>query len=456
MLNPIATMKRLFRNDAGSIALMGAATLMMLIIAVGSVIDIARFVNVKSKFKNAIDNALLSAVSVARIQDVDEVAEKFFYANFPSEYMNMAEISSIDVVPNPEKMAWTITATGKISTMFARIIGFNNIAVTHRAEVSWDISERMEIVFTLDTSSSMCTDTVRSPEEDDVFIIEYRPDYSCNKLKNMKEAMHYVIDNGLAEIEGINGPVFNVGIVPFNHKVRLPDPNIAPTLLTSAERTLADGDPDYYKDLDDADPLSPMVPLKKLSSGSRQLLHTTIDNISQSPLGRGWTRSNVAVLTSALMLDPVYNGHFPGTAGAADLDPDAANKIVVMMTDGANIGCCYAAHPEGNFDNQYLYLYEPDNAHLAGLDKYPRMSDWAEQYGIKNTGLCDVMKKEGIVIYSVVYDVDDRDPGGRAIKDVYKDCASNEQFFFDIKNQDDLILAYKTISQSLMRLRVTY
>lgn len=455
MLNNIKTIKRFFRSEAGSMAAMGAAALIMLIICAGSVIDIARFVNVKSKFKNAIDSALLSAVAVSRSQDIDEVAEKFFYANFPPEYLQTTELSAIDVVPDPATLSWTITATGRVKTMFAAMVGFTNIEVSHKAKIAWDVNKHMEIVFTLDSSSSMCTDTVRSPEEDDVYIVEYRPDYTCGKLNAMKEAMRYMIDNGLVEVDGVGGPVFNVGIVPFNHKVRLPNPDAAPAELTQSEATLDRGDADYFKDLDDAEPLSAMVPLLELTPGSRAQLHQAINDISQSPLGLGWTRSNVAVLTSALLLDSRHNGAFGG-AGAAPFNPDATDKIVIMMTDGANVGCCYAAHPEGNFGNQYLYLYEPDNAHLTGLDKQPRMHEWAGKYGIANAGLCDTMKEAGIVIYSVVLDVDDRDAGGAAIKDVYKDCASNDQFFFDIQNEEDLVLAYKTISQSLLRLRITY
>jgi hypothetical protein len=125
-----------------------------------------------------------------------------------------------------------------------------------------------------------------------------------------------------------------------------------------------------------------------------------------------------------------------------------------MMTDGVNMGCCYATYPEGNYDNQYLYMYEVDNAHLTGIAKAPKMKKHQTQYGIPTEGLCDFLKKNDVTVYSIVFDVDDRDAGGKEIKEIYKSCASNNQFFFDVSSNDDLILAYKTIAQSFVKLRI--
>ena len=157
------------------------------------------------------------------------------------------------------------------------------------------------------------------------------------------------------------------------------------------------------------------------------------------------------------MLDPQYYSAFGG-AKPSEMTDKKTDKVVVMMTDGANIGCCFAAHPEGNYDNQYLYLYEADNGHLMGLDNMSvDVKKWAKKYNIPDKSLCKQMKDAGITIYSVIYDVNDNDPGGKAIKDAYKFCASDpQQYYFDVKNEDELKLAYKTIAQSLLRIRLTY
>ncbi len=449
--------KKWIRNEQGSILILGAAGVIMLLALVGGAIDIARYMNVNSKFKDAADTALLSAATVSRSQDVNAVATEYFKANFPEEYSDSLILNAITVTSDPVNLEWTATVTGEVKMAFAKFVGVDSIKLQHKVTVAWDVSTRMEAIFTVDTSASMCMDVARDTKDGDTFILQYQPDYRCKKLNAMKEAMSYVIDNGLAAIEGLGGPAFYAGIVPFNHKIKVANPSALPAALTLSESTNTKGDPNYFSVFDDAEPLSPVVPLMSVNSDEdKQKLKDSINAIVQSPEGRGWTRSNIAVLTAALMLDPQYATAFGGTDKPYDFDPEEVNKIVVMMTDGANVGCCYAVHPEGNYDNQYLYLYKVDNAHLTGIDKAPELAQWAQAYNIPTEGLCDQMKAKGITIYSVVYDVNDGDPGGQEIKDTYRSCASSEQFFFDVQSEDDLKLAYKTIAQSFLKLRIIY
>lgn len=482
--------KRWMRSEQGSMLILGAAGLVALLAIIGGAVDIARYMNVNSKFKDAADTALLSAAAVSRSQDVNAVAMEYFEANFPPEYLDSLILNDIVVTADPVNMEWTATVTGEVKMAFAAFMGVDTIPLEHKVTVAWDVANRMEVLFTVDTSASMCMDVSRSTEEDGAFVMAYSPDYRCKKLNAMKEAMNYVIDNGLSIIQGIGGPSFYAGIIPFNHKVRLPDVNNVPAPLLAGEmlrkypdpvpaldeegNPLLDiegnpileeadaeelypwGDPDYYKDFENAEPLSPVIPLMGLSGEDKKNeLKVLINGIVQSPTGKGWTRSNIAALTAALMLDKDYYQSFGGEK-PHDFDPETVDKVVVMMTDGANMGCCYAAHPEGRYDNQYLYLYQADNAHLTGLDDAPDMEKWAQAYNIPDKGLCTQMKERGITIYSVIYDVDDRDPGGAEIKDAYRKCASNDQFFFDVQNEDDLKLAYKSIAQSFLKLRIIY
>ena len=466
MMNRICKgLHRLRKESAGNVLILGAGAIIMLVSLVGGAVDIARYINVNSKFKDSADSALLAAVTVSQSQDVDEVAAKFFEANFPKEYLKSFILTDIDVTADPVNMEWTATVEGEIKMQFAQFVGFDSIKVYHKVKVAWDVASRMEVVFTVDTSASMCMNVTRSTKEDGAFLMGYEPDYTCKKLNAMKEAMDYVIDYGLSTIEGVGGPAFYAGIVPFNHKVRLPHPENAPEPLLAGERLRAEGDGmthplgdlDYYKNFDNAEPLSEVVPLMALDSQEKKdQLKELVGSIAQSPTGKGWTRSNIAVLTAALMLDKDHYAAFGGDE-PAEFNPDAVDKVVVMMTDGANVGCCWAAHPEDNFDNQYLYLYQADNAHLTGLaDASPDLRQWAEIYNIPEEGLCQQMKDNGITIYSVVYDVDETDPGGEEIKNAYKKCASSDQYFFDVMTEDDLKLAYKTIAQSFLKLRITY
>ncbi len=449
-------MRALFKDESGSVIAIAAAAIVTMTVVAAMAIDMSRYLIIKSKFRQAMDTALIAGASVARNQDVQEVVENFFHANFPDNYMGADLTSEITIVTNANDLSWTAEVNASMNTVFAQLFGINTIGLSQNATVAWDISKRVDAIFTLDTSASMCTRTERIPRKDDVNIIEYRPDHYCDKLNAMKEAISYIVEYGVQPIEGMGGPVFNVGIVPFNHKVKLPNPERVPTNLTNMEISSEDGTPDYYRDFTDAEPLAPIIPLTALDSPSdQQFILDKINRIEQTPEGQGWTRSNVAVHTAAMMLDPGYHTFFGGTE-PGELNPMTTDKIVVMMTDGANVSCCFAVWPEGNYDNQYLYLNEVDNAHLAGLSAYPNLEQHAEYYGLSEKGLCERLKENGIVIYSVVFDVDDRDPGGQEIKDVYRDCASNEQFFFDVQNTEQLITSYQIIADSFNKLRITY
>ena len=455
-------MMRKFRHDRrGSIILMFAGGIAMLAMLVGVAVDTARYVNLSSKFKNAADAALLAAISVSLDdgRDLNAVAERFFAANFPTANKGELTVSNISIERDPANLEWKATMSAEIKTLFGGLLGVPTIGVSHTVKVAWDISKRLEVVFTLDTSASMCMQVGRKASPDPKRnILSFEPypgaetdPTKCLKLQKMKTAMNYILDKGIAAVKGQGGgATFNVGIVPYNHKVNFSNAKGIPAPLTAyAPRG-------YFTNLADADPLKPMIPLMAVNNkADKDKLDILVNGITQTSKGLGWTRSNIATWTAALMLDPEYASSF-GRVTPATLGDGNTDKIVVMMTDGSNVSCCYAAYPEGNFDNQYLYMYEPDNAHLVGIKNVPSMSKWQQAYNIPTEGLCDQMKAQGITIYSVVLDVQDNDPGGKAIKDVYKQCASSPQYYFDATDTDELQLAYKTIANSLLRLRISY
>lgn len=452
-MKPLKSMIQTFLTDArGSIILTGASLIFGLVVVTTGGIEIANYINQKNAVENAADTALIACAQVSHAQDCETVARNFFNANIPPQYADDITIDNITVTSDPSQLTWTASIDASIKTKFGGILGMENIALNHRVEVKSDAAQRVEAVFLLDTSASMCTRTERIQKEDESFLIKYHPDPRCEKLNNVKTAMNYVIDEGLSPVgEGF------VGIIPFNHKVKLP--NLAALsdipILTHAEKTLPKGDPNYFTTFDDVEPLAQTIPLMPIDDeGDKTKLKNLVNSIVQTPEGKGWTRSNIATLTAALMLDPDHYNAFGGTRPNA-FNPKLTKKVVVMMTDGANIGCCYATHPEETFRNQYLYLYEVDNAHLVGLENMPQLRQYKDSYNIPEKGLCTEMKERGIVVYAIVYDVNDNDPGGREIKNVYSQCATSEDHYFDIQDDADLAKAYKTVAQSLFPLRIT-
>ncbi|MEM6602951.1 MAG: hypothetical protein AAF621_02775 [Pseudomonadota bacterium] len=448
---------RFANNNRGNIVGIAAFAMAALTGIAGGAVDAATYMNVNSQFQASIDNAIMAAVPVYQTRNIDEVAREFFYANFPEKYHDNIDLNAINIIELPDVAGWEISVEAKIKTNFAKYIGVDEFYIQHKARVEWDISKRVEDIFTLDTSASMCMQVVRDNFEDHAYKMSYVPDYSCKKLNAMKDGVKYVIENGFPILENTQAPVFYAGFIPFNHKVKLPNLEKIPEPLAKTERNA--GYPDYYTVFDDAEPLSEIIPLTAITSeNDKAFLKSKITNIQQSPMGLGWTRSNIAALTAGMMFDPTYNDSFKHQSPPVEFDVNGedVDKVLIMMTDGANIGCCYAAHPEGNFENQYLYLYELDNMHLIDGKDEVRYKQWHEKYHLPYKGICNQLKDAGVTIYSIVFDVDDRDPGGQAIKDAYKRCAQTDKHYFDATDEVQLDKAYKTIAQSFMSIRLTY
>ena len=156
-------------NIRGSILVMSAFVIGGLVSVTAGAIDAATYVNINNRFQSALDNALVSAVPVAQTQDIDKVTREFFFANFPEKYHDSIDLTSIDVIEDPENMGWTVHVDAKVKTNFAQHIGIDDFDISHTVKVQWDISRRVETIFTLDTSASMCMDIKRDEQEDGTF-----------------------------------------------------------------------------------------------------------------------------------------------------------------------------------------------------------------------------------------------------------------------------------------------
>lgn len=176
------------------------------------------------------------------------------------------------------------------------------------------------------------------------------------------------------------------------------------------------------------------------------------DNVAQ--MATGWTRTTVGTHTAALMLDPAYYEYF---SKDEDLKPKeigdpTADKVIVQMTDGANSGCCYG-NVNGDYSKQHMYLYKTDMDY--------------------QTQLCDSLKSK-ITIFSVIFYVEDTDykdntsqniggterEGGKWIKNVFLNCSSNPDFFFDVPvpttgaSKTEIDNVYTTIAQYFYKTRI--
>jgi Flp pilus assembly protein TadG len=130
-----------------------------------------------------------------------------------------------------------------------------------------------------------------------------------------------------------------------------------------------------------------------------------------------------------------------------DYDDDDWNKVVVLMTDGNN------QNTDTNSQNKnrsvysgYGYLWQ-DRFGTTSTDE----DDRTEALDERLTELCENMKAEdvGITIYTVRVEVKD----GSA--DALEGCASEDKYFYEVADIDDLEEAFADIGGSIQKLRLS-
>lgn len=489
--------RNFIRSREGSVMAIGAVSLVVLLGVAAAAVDISRYMTMKAEFRTAVDQATLAVASrLGNNPNPQQYAERYLRANLPERYRrnNQLEITQFNVhlQNSGSGVEVTGTARGTMETTFGSFIGVNRINLYHKAVAGWD-EGTAEIVFALDNTGSLClkydqrvrdADPDADPGERAGRLVG-RPDAGCPKQRHILGAIRYFIRGGEPNIdpnwEGIpigtnnkGDPYYRIGLVPYTHKVRMPDTNNIPPHLIRGEENweVADGGTaadakEYFNNFSDTQipgfPLPPVTPLVDMvNSGARTRILNAISNVKTHHEVQGWTRSSLGLLTAALMLDPGHHEYFGGAMPSAYSEDDN-QKVVVLLSDGANAGCCFSDYPNNNYENQYIYSYRLDNWYLSGEGDHGNQPPFkrAGAYHFSRTaGLCGAMKQKGITIYTIVYDVNpsDNNYGGAIIERAFRNCATSNDHFFNIDSTNDHRMeeAYGQIVTSLIRLRLTY
>lgn len=454
----------LHNDTRGAVFIMVAFGLTALVAAVGLAIEISHYTQVKAKVRNALDQSLLAAAATSNDDaTMQETMQKYFKANLGSTAADV-ELVALNITRYENPTRWSAKTAVNIKSEVVNFAGLNNFTLAHEAGVAWDETTMNELVAMVDMSGTMCANFGRQTGITTSFV----PDRNCTKLRDMRDALTNIVDIGVGV--GADNAVFKVGLVPFTFKVRMANPAAvatnAPFLLageTDAAAIAANsnnpiaGDPNYFTNVSDAEPegvrLPDILPLRSIRSNTdKQEYMTAINNLVSSDTANNefkrqfMKRSALGAQVSALMLDPRYTALFGGEPPAPFGTPKV-NKTIIMMTDSANLGCCYTNWPDGNFRNNYIYSYKPDHEHLVGPDG-------------NGDGICKQMKDAGMTVYTVLLDVDEADltARGREIIDSFEQCATTPAHAFKIGFGDKEALgnAYRQIGAGLKNLKLVY
>jgi Flp pilus assembly protein TadG len=168
---------------------------------------------------------------------------------------------------------------------------------------------------------------------------------------------------------------------------------------------------------------------------------TALAAINALQYPRGNTHINVGAVWGWRLLSPSWRGLWGGDMDSNDLpleyDEPLSQKAMILMTDGTNT-------MTSGIYTAYGWL---DDGHLGTTDSSTAVS----KLNAKTKTICTAMKAKGILIYTIVFGND----SSTSSKNLMKNCASQTDYYFFSPSQAALSTAFKTIGDSLSKLRVS-
>jgi Flp pilus assembly protein TadG len=396
---------------------------------VGAAIDYSRAASARTAMIAALDASALMLSKDAQTLSTDNLAQKAdgdFRALFTRPEAYDIQVTPQFSQPAQGNFTLKITASAKVDTTFARLLGQSTITLSASTEVLWGI-KKLNLALVLDNTGSM---------------------QQSAKMTNLKTAAHNLLTT-LKNAAKSPGDV-KVAIVPFATDVNAGTGNVNATWIDWTDWDAANGacsnnnyntksscqshgkiwtpDPHstwngcvYDRDQNNDVASTPTVP------GSPATLfraHQAANcPTAMMPLSEDWTALNAKIdqmtpagntnVTIGLawgfqLISPVEPFNAP--APAPDLD-----KVIVLMTDGENT--------------------------------QNRWSSSASAIDARTSKACDNVKAANIKLYTVrVIDGDIA---------LLKGCASKPTMFYDVQQAIQLTSVFSSIAQNLANLRIT-
>lgn len=469
-VNCLLKLNRYWFENAGSIAPLFAVTLPVVIGAVGMGVDMAQAYLVRERLGNALDAATVAAAASAENdEDIESKVEDFFYANYPPEKIGVTYDLAVDIDGDDVH----VSASADYYTTFISVLGIDEIPVKASTSVRREV-KGLEVAMVLDYTGSMGSyyygkkNSVRlqeastsfietlfsradEPELVKIGIIPYStsvnvgsyglgeyPDGSYygepfvnNPMGLDFEILNYSGDSrsqewgGCVITDGYDEDVTDhAGPWDMYRWCRDPDNNDYPIChyrnvcvkyrgrrCVEYERRPRETHPNSYC------PTAPIVPL----TSDEDILLDAIDDMDYP---RGNTLGNYGMVWGWRVLSSEY----PFTEGV-EYDNEQWRKAVIMMTDGNNtMNSNYSAY--GSTSSHSVRVTQLNNRFLE---------------------TCENMKEQGIIIYTVTFTSNI----SATTKGYYKSCATQESYYYDSPDPDDLVDIFGRIGRELSNLHIT-
>ncbi|MDP6389515.1 MAG: pilus assembly protein TadG-related protein [Alphaproteobacteria bacterium] len=466
-------MSGFWKNENGSIGMFFALALIPVVGFVGIAYDSARIYSVKSRLSESLDAAGLAAGRAVFSPTRDAEATMFFNANFPDGYMD-STVAPPTIAVDEAGETITVTGSATVPTTFMRLFGNEDVVVSARSVIVRQ-NRGMELALVMDNTGSM---------------------RSGGKIDAMKSASRDLIDIIYGDDETVNG--LYVALVPYTATVNVGADRSA--WLDAGDRYFdspSPFEPTEWKgcveartaplDQNDTPPaVEPFTsyyfaadvdnqwPAVDESNGAqndgtgpnlgcgpeitslvaeKSVVTAAIDEML--PWHRGGTTSNLGLVWGWRVLSPAWRGLWSNGGDPVspmnlplDYDDPLMDKVVVVLTDGQNQFYDWPNHspnngvgPEGSDYTAYGRLNEFGYATLA---------EGLAEINTRFSNICTAMKAQGIVIFSITFGPSPN----AATQDLYRNCATQPDYYYHSPSNDQLADAFHSIGQILTNLRV--
>lgn len=496
--------KRFRRDERGSFLVIFALSAITLVGITGAALDYARGYLLQSELSSALDAAALAGGANASSPQLQQIIEKYFKVNFPTNYLG-ADVSAVNFNVDTANGILTASVSAELDYSLLGVVLDGTMHVAADTEITLE-KRGMEIALVMDNTGSMVGAKITTmkasamelvkilygnkQEQDKMWIslVPYTATVNIGKgnsgwLTSLNQTSYApttwkgcIEARGAAEMTddtaAVGGKwkpfywadsVENTSSYKSDNDWRCTKVSGNCTLTNTSTCTTGGGSAsNVYSGSNTTTKwlvnenacaqnngtgpnLScppPITPLTK----SRATVEAAIQ--AMDAWHRGGTFSNIGLSWGWRTISPKWKGLWSGVAAAQpyNYEEPLMDKVVILLTDGENN---FYDHPNvGTNGSDYTaYLRLQQQGIGAGIDT---QSEGTAAINTQTAQTCTAMKAQGIIIYTITFQV-----GNNAIRDVYKNCATSPAYYFDSPNTADLTNVFKAIGDSLSNLRIS-
>lgn len=475
----------------GNIAMIYGLTLIPVIAATGSAIDLTRAMVMKMRLGEALDAAGLAVggtIGLTQAQ-LEAKAMKFFLANYPDE--ELGTVQSITVSSSGQVV--TVGGTARVDTAFMGLFGVEYLDVSVNVQVTRE-SKGLEVAMVLDNTGSMADNNklpaLKSAANELVGILfgtETTPSLLKMAIVPFSQTVRVdtttFLNNGYMDTDGTNNSTSKLNF--NNNKYAFA---VWATMSNKSWGGCLEARPNGKEETDDAPSstadtkfvpyFEPDGPDSSAYSGYTTYVSDGVTGVQDTRLKNsakyvGQNKTNPNADCNLLAIQPLTNNKVtlqtkingmiasgnthinigaswgwrvlsptaPYTEGAA-YDDENWQKAMVLMTDGLN------TIPSNNTWHKSNYTAE--NFLVRGLLGTTNAATAEAQLDARTRTTCDRIKAKNIRLYTILLQED-----AQSAKNLMSYCATDASLYFESPTADELKPVFQAIAQDLSNLRLS-